>query len=148
MKSLFEPNARADVIARLDRFTPECERRWGKLSAPQTLAHLADQLRMAFGDIPSLEPRGPFRFWPMNHLIIHVVQWPKGKAKGPPNAFHTPPGQWEADRATVVGLVNRFADASPSAAWPVNAIFGKLSGRDWGVLCYKHLDHHLRQFGC
>jgi len=25
--------------------------------------------------------------------------------------------------------------------------FGKLSGKEWGELMYKHIDHHLRQFG-
>jgi hypothetical protein len=27
------------------------------------------------------------------------------------------------------------------------AVFGRISGRSWGALQYKHLDHHLRQFG-
>jgi len=29
----------------------------------------------------------------------------------------------------------------------VHAFFGSLTGAEWGVSTYKHLDHHLRQFG-
>ena len=27
------------------------------------------------------------------------------------------------------------------------SLFGQLSNDEWGVLGYRHLDHHLRQFG-
>ncbi|MCR4341241.1 MAG: DinB family protein [Gemmatimonadaceae bacterium] len=148
MRSLFEPAARDDVIARLERFTPECERQWGKLTPHMTLTHLADQLRMAFGEVRCGPPRGALSHWPLNYLLIHVVPWPKGKAKGPPDAFRTAPSDWATDRAAVVALVQRFAAADPAGSWPANPIFGKLSGHDWGALCYKHLDHHLRQFSC
>jgi hypothetical protein len=33
------------------------------------------------------------------------------------------------------------------AAEQTHAFFGKLSGREWGELMYKHIDHHLQQFG-
>lgn len=32
-------------------------------------------------------------------------------------------------------------------SWPPSRVFGRISGRSWGVLQHKHLDHHLRQFG-
>ncbi len=103
---------------------------------------------MAFGEITSTPPSGPLSRWPMDYLVIHVLPWPKGKARGPGEAFRTAPGVWAADRAAVVALVQRFAAPDPAGAWPASSIFGNLSGNDWGVLCYRHLDHHLRQFGC
>jgi hypothetical protein len=32
-------------------------------------------------------------------------------------------------------------------AAPEHPAFGRLSGRAWGALVYRHMDHHLRQFG-
>ena len=29
----------------------------------------------------------------------------------------------------------------------VHGFFGRMSGAEWGVTQYKHVDHHLRQFG-
>jgi hypothetical protein len=148
VRTLFAPDARADIVARLRQFTPDRPRQWGQLTAPKALAHLGDQLRMAFGDIAPRPPRGPIRFWPMNYLLIHLLPWPKGRAKGPAEAFQSPPQAWADDQAAVIRLVERFAAADQDASWPTHSLFGRMRGRDWGVLCYKHLDHHLRQFGC
>ena len=41
----------------------------------------------------------------------------------------------------------RFAGMRDREDWPAHPFFGRLSRRSWGVLGYKHLDHHLRQFG-
>ncbi len=147
MRSLFAPDVRAGVIDRIRRLTPESPRQWGTLTPGIALAHVADELRQAFGEIPVRSPRRALSYWPLNYLAIHVIPWPKGKGKAA-REFATPPSSWDADRATLVGLVERFAAADPTARWPASSVFGALSGRDWGVLCYKHLDHHLRQFGC
>src|SRR6266566_312687 len=45
-------------------------------------------------------------------------------------------------------LIERFCDKQQQQTWPEHPLFGKLSGKDWAALSYKHLNHHLRQFGC
>ena len=47
----------------------------------------------------------------------------------------------DADRASLVARGPAAAGEAP------HAFFGKLSGDEWGQLMYKHIDHHLRQFG-
>jgi hypothetical protein len=48
----------------------------------------------------------------------------------------------------MAGVVNRFCERGPSeAAKSEHSFLGRLSGQEWGVMMYKHLDHHLRQFG-
>ncbi len=45
-------------------------------------------------------------------------------------------------------LIARFCQNGPSEAGKyTHSFFGKITGDDWGVVMYKHLDHHLRQFG-
>jgi len=147
MRSLFEAGARDAITDRLRTLTPESPRQWGRLRGDEMLCHLADQLRMALGGIPTAAPAGPLRYRPIRYLMIHVLPWPKGRAKGPAEAFTTAPADWENDREQVIELVREFGGRSPSGDWPSNPIFGSLSGHDWGVLSYRHLDHHLRQFG-
>jgi hypothetical protein len=43
-------------------------------------------------------------------------------------------------------LLRRFAEHDANAEWPEHPLFGKLTGKDWGALSYKHFRHHLRQF--
>jgi hypothetical protein len=148
MRTLFDPQARAAIMARVQRFEPHATRRWGGLSAPQVLAHLADQLRISLGDLVPRPPRGPFRRWPVNKLVIHWIPWPAGRARGPSESFSTPPADWERDRAALLALIDRFGHEDPDRPWPQHPLFGRITGRDHGVLSYRHLDHHLRQFSC
>ena len=147
MKTLFDPAARADIIGRIDRLAPERLPLWGGMNAPQMLTHVGEQLRNALGDMDAQVVPSSFSRPPMNWLLIHVVPWPKARAKSPPEFLVRPPAAWDRDMSDLKDLIRRFAERSPSDEWPVSAAFGRISGRDWGVLTYKHLDHHLRQFG-
>jgi LPS sulfotransferase NodH len=54
----------------------------------------------------------------------------------------------EAERRRLLDLVERFAAAGPAGCTThPHSFFGRLTPREWAVLMYKHLDHHLRQFG-
>ena len=55
---------------------------------------------------------------------------------------------FDAERRRLTTLIQRFCERGPDAAGAqVHGFFGKLNGQEWGRLVYKHLDHHLRQFG-
>lgn len=110
------------------------------------LCHAADALRMTFGDLPVARRPGPFRWWPLAPLIVYVLPWPKG-APTAPELLRGAPSSIDAERDAVVGLIGRFARMDRRGPWPEHPAFGKLSGRAWGVLAWRHLDHHLRQFG-
>jgi transposase InsO family protein len=45
-------------------------------------------------------------------------------------------------------MIDCFADAGPKGctAHP-HSLFGRLTPEEWATLMYKHVDHHLRQFG-
>jgi hypothetical protein len=52
------------------------------------------------------------------------------------------------EKARLAGLVARFCDrGAAEAGKQTHSFLGRMSGEEWGVLMYKHLDHHLRQFG-
>jgi hypothetical protein len=146
-RTMFDPAPRAGVIARLRRLTPETPRRWGTMSAPRMVAHLTDQMYHCLGDRPCTPVRSWLRWPPVRYLAIYWVPWPKGRTKGPPDAFLTQPGDWHADVANLIALLDRFGARDPAGAWPDHGLLGRMRGSDWGHLCSKHFDHHLRQFG-
>jgi hypothetical protein len=52
------------------------------------------------------------------------------------------------EKARLLGLITRLVERGKSAAASeTHPFFGKLSGEEWGLLMYKHIDHHLQQFG-
>ncbi|HLP18484.1 MAG TPA: DUF1569 domain-containing protein, partial [Bacteroidota bacterium] len=48
----------------------------------------------------------------------------------------------------LVRLLKAFVEGGASKIEPhTHAFFGELTPGEWGIITYKHLDHHLRQFG-
>ncbi len=144
---MFHPATRTDLLARLSRLSPETRARWGRMTAPQMVAHLSDQMRHTLGDTAAQPQPGPLRWAFVRHAVIYWLPWPKGRLKGPPEAFVTRPTAWEADLTALETLVERFAAREGSVDWPEHALLGRMSERDWGAFCHRHFDHHLRQFG-
>lgn len=147
-RSMFDRSCREQMLARLHRLTPDSQRRWGRMTAPQMIAHLTDQMHHALGDSPVEARPGILRWTLVRYASIYLLPWPRGRIKGPSEAFVTEPTTWSADIAVLEELVQRFAANEEGGSWPEHALLGRMSGRDWGVFVHKHFDHHLRQFGC
>ncbi|HVF58619.1 MAG TPA: DUF1569 domain-containing protein [Thermoanaerobaculia bacterium] len=146
MSTLFDAQTRAAMHARIDRLEATRAGMWGKMDAPQMVCHAADQLRVALGDIRTRERRNFLRFKPLRTLLVYWLPWPKGKVPTVREMQTSQPAAWEGDLALLHGLVDRFADRRPDEPWAPHPAFGLIGGREWGRLCHKHLDHHLRQF--
>jgi len=144
---MFDKDTQAQLIDRIRLLRPDATRRWGRMTAPQMIAHLNDQMRHTLGDAVAAGRPGPLRNPLIRHLVIYWVPWPRGRIKGPPEAFVSKPTTWEADVATLIDLVNRFVERGPAGEWPDHALFGHMTGKRWGVFCHKHFNHHLTQFG-
>lgn len=72
------------------------------------------------------------------------------KRNGPTDPAFVVSGErdFSIERGKLIDLITRFVDRGPAnAAQQTHAFFGKLSGEEWGELMYKHIDHHLQQFG-
>lgn len=147
MGTLFDADDRARILDRVGRLAPERRPLWGRFTAPEMVCHVSTTLRQSLGEYDAGPPAGPMRYPPLNWLVIHVLPWPPGKGKSPPEFLAVRPTSWEADVAALRGLIDRFGERGPDAQWPPSKVFGRISGRSWGTLQHKHLDHHLRQFG-
>jgi hypothetical protein len=149
MKNLFDPARVDEVKERLQHLRPASQRQWGKMTAPQAVAHCAAGMKTALGD-----SRPPRMF--VGRIFGRIV---KRLALGndEPMRRNTPtvPGlvvaderDLDAERQQLVALIDRFAAAGPAGCTThPHSFFGHLTPEQWAILTYKHLDHHLRQFG-
>ena len=145
--SLWDDAERMRTLERLRRVTPGTRPRWGRMHAGQMIVHLADQLRLALAEVPMSKPwPGPAKYQPLRWLLINVVPMPKG-SRSFRELFLTPAGDFARDRAALEALLARAAARGPEGPWGGSPLFGRLSREEWGVLGWRHLDHHLRQFG-
>lgn len=146
MKSLWNPRDRHEIHDRVRRLSPDATRRWGSLTPHAAVVHLSDSLRMALGEITEAPKSGLLRRQPFKWLAIYMLPMPKD-VKGPAGYFTTVPTSYAADRAEFERLIDLCAHRPADAPWGDNPFFGQLSKGQWGCLAYKHIDHHLRQFG-
>jgi Protein of unknown function (DUF1569) len=136
-----------EIKDRIARVQPGATPQWGRFSSPQMICHLADSLKMALGDLPVPSKWLPIRYPPLKQFIIFVAPFPK-HAPTAPQLLARRPREWAADVADLQTHVDRLGQHRASRApWPEHPVFGPMSERAWGVQIYRHMDHHLKQFG-
>jgi hypothetical protein len=149
MKNLFETGRVEEVKGRIAQLRPDSERQWGKMNSGQALEHCSRGIDTALGDKT-----------PPRVLVGRLLGWivkPKVMGNDEPLRRNSPTMkalvvQDERDLGTermrLYGLIDRFAAAGPAGCTThPHAFFGRLTPEEWAILMYKHLDHHLRQFG-
>ena len=148
MATLFQAPARTALRARLAKLRPDVPPRWGRFTAPQMLAHVNDGLRMALGDLATAPKKVTLLRYPiLKQLIVYVLPMPKGAPTSPELLARVDTAQWDTEVAVFPGLLDRAGARAGSRDWPLHPAFGHLSPRAWGVLGYRHIDHHFTQFG-
>jgi hypothetical protein len=144
-RSLSDARARQELAERLERLSPEAKPLWGKMSAPQMLAHIGDWMLMAKGVLATAPKNRVLSFPPLKQLAIYWLPFPKGVPTAP-ELIRRRPLAWTVERAAVRQQLQSFENFNP-AVWPEHPVFGEMTPRAWYVLGYRHMDHHLRQFG-
>lgn len=146
MASVWDPGMRDRLVARAARLQPETSRRWGKMTSVQMLAHLNAAMRMALGDIAVAPRKLPIRHPPLKQFIIYLMPFPKS-APTAPELIARGEGDIDAERRDFAVLLDRVVARQGTTAWPAHPAFGRMSRRAWGVLIFRHTNHHLEQFG-
>jgi len=149
MKNLFEAATVDEVKTRIGRLGPNSVRQWGKMSAAQAMAHCATTMEWAVGD--KNEPR---MF--LGRLFGSLVKSKVLKDEAPMKR-NTPTAKTlvvaderdlSKESQRLRALIDRFcAGGQQGCTKHPHMFFGSLTPDEWARLMYKHLDHHLRQFG-
>jgi hypothetical protein len=150
VSTIFDPIVRASLEARVRTLRVDSPRLWGRMTAHQAVCHMSDAFRMAFGekDVAARRPA----FAPMVRFVALrlPMNWPHGIRTLPEveqGCGGTTPTEFERDRAELLSLMARFSQSTEAERQTTHPIFGGMTTALWGAWGYRHLDHHLRQFG-
>jgi len=147
MGSILNDDDRAEITNRMRSLSASSTRQWGSMDVVTMLQHLRLSARMTLGELPVASAnKRIFQMFPMKHLILYVLPFPKGA----PTAAELKPSDaasFEEERAALLELLERIGTGPQDGSGPAHPLFGPLTWREWGVVNYKHADHHLRQFG-
>jgi len=148
MKSLFNDADRESILRRLDALQVDSPRQWGKMNAAQMVTHCARALETGAGERPMKQKLIGKVLMPFFRKSI-LGEKPFSR-NGPtdPSFIVADEREFSTERQKLVDLIGRFVARGPAAAaTQTHAFFGKMTGEEWGETMYKHIDHHLRQFG-
>ena len=152
MKNLFEPTLVEDVKRRIMGLHPESERRWGKMPLALVLAHCTSGLQMAMGTInPKRAPFPANVIGPLIKPLVFGDDKPiRRNSPSSPELFTADPSQceFERERTQLIEAIDSFVSTGAvCCSQHPHPFFGPLKPQQWAILMYKHVDHHLRQFG-
>ena len=146
--SLFQREGLAAMLARIDRLRHDARPQWGKMSLPEMLAHCQQPLRVATGQLQlkrslfgilfgRLAKRQMLAAGPMKKNLPTAPEFKIAKAR-----------DVATEKTALQDLVRRFGQGGPAGlTQKPHPFFGPLMATEWDTLQWKHLDHHLRQFG-
>lgn len=148
METVFDPAVYQRLIDRIDSLTPKSSRIWGKMSVSQMLEHVARALEMATGRRTRKQAvLGKLIGWIFRADFVGQKPLGRDSPTGPDFVVQDEP-DFATTAARVKGLLaDLHSQGEAEADGRIHGFFGRLSGREWGVTQFKHLDHHLRQFG-
>ncbi len=145
MKSLFEEKTYAQVKERINNLNHQHQPQWGKMSVGQMLTHCQYPLKLALDDRPRKRMLNPLPL-----LFKTSMYNDKPWRKNLPTikvAKITDQRDLDQERSKLLGLIDDFYEKRTQTEWQVHPFFGRFTPEQWGKMQYKHLDHHLRQFG-
>ena len=150
MKNLFDSAVANQIETRLKKLEPQSERLWGKMTAPQMLAHCSLSMQWAVGE--TAPEKGPVVVRLVGRLVKpFVFRNEDPLRKNSPTAkslIVADKRDLDEERQRLLALIDKFAAAgAPGCTRNPHPFFGTMTADQWAILMYKHLDHHLRQFG-
>jgi hypothetical protein len=146
MKHLFDPINAEEMKTRILEISPDAEKRWGKMDVAQMLAHCGNGLEMAIGII---KPKRVFIGRLIGGLLKSKYTDEKPFDKSSPTSDEIrviDSRNFDKEKERLLGLLKRFSEEKKTTTHP-HPFFGDLRPDEWSRGMYKHLDHHLRQFG-
>jgi hypothetical protein len=148
MKNLFDRDASTEILSRLETLQPGAKPLWGKMSVSQMMAHCIVPIKVSLGEAKIKRNFMGLLFGKMGKkMVLKDEPFKKGLPTDPSFIIKDEPdfnSKKQELKTSIDKLLTTDKNAMASRSHP---FFGKMTVDEWGVLGYKHLDHHLRQFG-
>lgn len=149
MKNIFDKEVTNTLIERINKLEPTTRPSWGKMSADQMLAHCNVTYEMAFED-KHKKPNG-FTKLMLKLFVKNIVVGDKPykkNSKTAPQFLITDAKNFVKEKARLLDFLEKTQSLGEDYfEGRASHSFGKLTKQEWNNMFYKHLNHHLTQFG-
>ena len=147
MDNLFEPATSAEIISRIEKLQPTTKAQWGKMNVAQMLAHCQGPMEVYFSEKKVKRQLMGIVF---GKIAIKRLLSDKPWRRSLPTAREfkiIDARDFEVEKHKLVRIVNRFSTEGYTITSFTHPFFGKMSSQEYALFNYRHLNHHLQQFG-
>ncbi|MBY5951574.1 DUF1569 domain-containing protein [Algoriphagus marincola] len=149
MQNIFDPSTTSELIARIESLKPDSQPLWGKMSVDQMLAHCSVAYEMDYTD-KHPKPNALMRFLLKTFVksgVVNEKPYPKN-ARTAPVFIIADRRDFEKEKNQLIDYLKKTQElGAQHFEGKESPSFGPMTAQEWNNLFYKHLDHHLTQFG-
>ncbi len=148
MKNLLDKSVYLELTKRVQSLQPDSIAHWGKMNVSQMIAHVSEAYKVPLSE--TAMPRmfiGRLIGWAFKPSLYNDKAW-KQNLPTAPNFVIKDERDFNTELLRLLNIVEKFHQAGPEkiGRFP-HPMFGSFTTDQWGMAMYKHLDHHLVQFG-
>ena len=149
IKNIFDKPVVDEVINRINNLTTDSKPLWGKMSVSQMLAHCCVTYEFIYENKHPVP--GTFKKILLKLFVKKTVVSDKPYKRNNPTApefLIRDNKNFETEKKRLIDFIERtYMLGAAHFENKESRSFGKLSLNEWNNMFYKHLDHHLGQFG-
>jgi len=149
LPNIFTAEVSTAIFQRINQLIPNTQPKWGMMSVAQMLAHCNVTYEMIYEN-KHPKPNAFLKFILKTFIKKKVVnETPyQHNSKTAPQFIVTDAKDFEAEKQRLVSYINKTQQLGKNHFDNLESnSFGKLTKMEWNNMLYKHLDHHLSQFG-
>ncbi len=149
LPNIFTAETTSQLTERINKLNETSKPIWGKMSIAQMLAHCCVPYEMTF-ETKHPRPNALMKFIIKSlakSTVVSTKPYPKS-SRTAPQFIITDEREFTTEKERLTGYLNKAEGlGAQHFDQKESHSFGKLSIEEWNNLFYKHLDHHLKQFG-
>jgi hypothetical protein len=149
LPNIFSKEITENTIQRINKLGATTQPQWGKMNVAQMLAHCSVTYEMVYED---KHPKPGFLMkFILKSFIKKIVtsEAPyKHGERTSPAFLITGDREFEAEKNRLIGYLLKTQELGAAHFdQKVSMSFGSMNTTEWNNMFYKHLNHHLTQFG-
>jgi len=146
MSSIYNKSENEAIIARINLLTTESKALWGKMTVDQMCKHCTSAINVAFGK-QDVKVNFLMRF--LGKILKDKVFNSEFKRNSPTakEFVFTNHYDLEIAKKEFIESFSQFTQGQQTIKVMNHPFWGKMTYEDWDKLMWRHVDHHLRQFG-
>jgi hypothetical protein len=148
MRTIYEPAVCSSIIERIERLSPGSQRQWGTMDVSQMLAHCNETMKVVTDRSVTKRTLLGRLLGPLFRAEYLGEKPLRRNSPTNPMFVITDEREFLREKEMLLRLVRQFSEGGEAnCTKQPHSFFGRFTPAEWGISTYKHLDHHLQQFG-